>query len=63
MQSLSSIEEMSKVGDASWRHRVLTLEIVIAELLVKNQDMRFNLQAIEQQGSRAEDYDINLCEH
>jgi hypothetical protein len=47
MQS-PSIEEMSEVGDGYWRRRVVTLEVLVAELLVKNQDMRFNLHAIEQ---------------
>jgi hypothetical protein len=54
---------MSEVCDAYWLRRVVTLEILIAELLVKNQDMRFNLQAIEQQRSRPDDYDINLSKN
>ena len=48
MQS-HSIEEMSEVGDAYWRHRVVTLEVLVAELLLKNQSMRFSLQAMEQE--------------
>jgi hypothetical protein len=48
MQS-HSIEEMSEVGDAYWRHRVVTLEILVAELLLKNQSMRFSLQVMEQE--------------
>jgi hypothetical protein len=53
MQS-DSVEEMSEVGDLYWRRRVLTLEVLVAELLVKNQNMRFDLQAIEQEKSKAE---------
>jgi hypothetical protein len=59
MQS-HSIEKMSEAGDAYWRHRVATLEILVAELLVKNQDMRFNLQAVEQQKSTAEGAGIEM---
>lgn len=42
-----AIEEMSEVGDLYWRHRVGALEGLVAELLVKNQSMRFVLQAME----------------
>ena len=49
-----SIEEVSEIGDAHWRHRVGILEILVAELLVKNQKMRFDLQAIEQQKLKAD---------
>jgi hypothetical protein len=48
MQSRSA-EEISESFD--WTHRVATLEILVAELLVKNRNMRFNLQAIEQEKS------------
>jgi hypothetical protein len=57
------IEKMSEVEDAYWRHRVVTLEILVAELLVKNQNMRFNLQAIEQQNSRAEGTGIQIVQN
>ena len=53
MQSLS-IKELSEVGDAYWRLRVVTLESLVVELLVKNQNMRFNLQALEQQKPTAD---------
>jgi hypothetical protein len=53
MQS-QSVEEMSERFDANWRHRVATLESLVAELLVKNQNMRFNLQMIEQMKSTSE---------
>jgi len=43
------IEEIFEVGDAYWRRRVGTLEVLVAELLEKNQNMRFSLQALEQQ--------------
>jgi hypothetical protein len=46
MQS-NPIEEIPEVGDAYWRHRVGTLELLVAELLEKNQNMRFSLQALE----------------
>jgi hypothetical protein len=59
MQS-HSVEKVSEVGDAYWRHRVVTLEILVAELLVKNQNMRFNLQAVEQQRSTAEGAGIEM---
>ena len=62
MQS-HSIEEMSEAGNAYWRHRVVTLEILVAELLVKNQNMRFNRQAIEQQNSRAEGAGIQIVQN
>ena len=48
MQS-NPIEEISEAGDAYWQQRVVTLEFLVAELLVKNQTMRFSLQALEQQ--------------
>ena len=48
MQS-NSMEEISELGDAYWRHRVGTLEVLVAELLEKNQNMRFSLQALEQE--------------
>ena len=54
MQSLS-IKELSEVGDAYWRLRVVTLESLVVELLVKNQNMRFNLQALGQQKPTADD--------
>jgi len=59
MQS-HSIEKMCEADDAYWRHRVVTLEILVAELLVKNQNMRFNLQAVEQQKSAAEGSGIEM---
>jgi hypothetical protein len=59
MQS-HSVEKVSEVGDAYWRHRVVTLEILVAELLVKNQNMRFNLKAVEQQRSTAEGAGIEM---
>jgi hypothetical protein len=50
MRSLS-IQETTETGDAYWRSRVVALEGLIAELLIKNQDMRFALQATEQEVS------------
>jgi hypothetical protein len=51
---LRSVEEMSEGFDTNWRLRVATLESLVAELLVKNQNMRFNLQTIEQRKSTPE---------
>ena len=48
MQS-EPIEEMSQVDDLYWHHRVVALECLVAELLFKNQSMRFVLQAMEQE--------------
>lgn len=49
------LEDVSELGEAYWRHRVVTLERVVAELLVKNQSMRFTLQAIQQQKQQTEE--------
>ena len=48
MQS-NPIEEIPEEGDAYWSQRVVTLEVLVAELLAKNQTMRFSLQTLEQQ--------------
>ena len=53
MQS-HSIQEMSERSDTYWLHRVARLELLVAELSAKNQHMRFNLQAIEQNKSTSE---------
>jgi hypothetical protein len=53
MQS-QPVEEMSERTDTNWRHRVATLESLVAELLVKNQNMHFNLQTIKQRKSASE---------
>lgn len=54
------IEEMSELGDLYWRRRVGALEDLVAELLAKNQNMRFVLQAMEYEMPGAGDSDIML---
>jgi hypothetical protein len=48
MRSLS-IQETTETSDAYWRSRVVALEGLVAELLIKNQDMRFALQSTERE--------------
>jgi len=59
MQS-DPIEEMSEVGDLYWRHRVGALEGLVAELLEKNQNMRFVLKAMEHEKPGTGGSDIKL---
>lgn len=40
-----SIQEITESGDAYWRSRVVALEGLVAELLIKNQNMRLALGA------------------
>ncbi|AXC16383.1 hypothetical protein ACPOL_7193 (plasmid) [Acidisarcina polymorpha] len=56
MQS-DPIEEISEAGEAYWRHRAVILQILVAQLLEKNQNMRFNLEAIDRQRSKVENPD------
>lgn len=56
-----SIEEMSEVGDLYWRRRVEELEGLVAELLEKNQNMRFVLQAMEHKRPKAADSETVLA--
>lgn len=56
-----SIEEMFEVGDLYWRHRVGALEGLVAELLEKNQNMRFVLQAMEHERPKAGASEIKLA--
>ncbi|CAN5598403.1 hypothetical protein BH10ACI4_BH10ACI4_18750 [soil metagenome] len=44
MRSVST-QDITETGDAYWRGRVFTLESLVVELLMKNQAMRFALQA------------------
>ena len=55
-----AIEEMSEAGDPYWRHRVGALEGLVAELLEKNQNMRFVLKAMEHERPGHGDSDIKL---
>jgi hypothetical protein len=54
-----SVEEMSERFDTHWRLRVARLELLVAELSAKNQHMRFNLQAIEQNKPTSETVALN----
>ena len=38
-------QDITETGDAYWRDRVLALESLVVDLLMKNQNMRFAMQA------------------